>query len=928
MKKLGCLLFSAVFAISVHAQTINMPSGTSSAEYTTCNAVFYDAGGLTGNHGANQASTITFHPGTPGMAVRIIFTIFNVGSGATLIAYDGPDDTAPVIATYDEFISPIGLEIVATADNPTGDVTVTFTSGSNVDDGWSAQVDCRAPCQAYTITIDETHTTKPMVDSLYFNVCLDEEVTFCATGNYPQSGILYNQADSNVTFTWTFGTDGEPVEGPCFTKVFDYFQGWDFILTAQDEQHCFPSAIFKGRVRVSDNPLRNIAELPDVCSGTVIPITIDTTDNATIGVTSINNSVSGTLNVADTTFLPDGSNISYTSELVYSIFEPGQTLNDINDLLGICLDLEHSYLGDLDIRITCPSGQSCQLKAYSSSTTVPGGVATAGSSGGSNIHLGFAPDPSSNSPCYLTPGVPLTYCFTPQSTTPMGGTGSPVTNITYTDPCGNTETWNQLNAGDYGSYENMNVLVGCQLNGAWTITVTDHLASDNGYIFSWGLSLSDDIIPGGWGYDVDIDHVDWLGDNIIPNTQTSALYEATITTDDPGDFTYTVNLWDEYGCNYDTTFTIHVVQTPEPELPELLNICVGERTTLDPQFDYVGPAGLIDYAWSTSETTPTITTDESGQFQVCITTYNADHSLSCSKCDTAEVVFNPQPVANFSADILENCSPLNVRLTPDITFTDGQPHTNDVTLSYRWSVTDESNIEVASSTQSSPSFSLNNAGLYSVHLFVETQFGCADSVTQTNYLTVYAQPIADFLSNPERTSLSENGDIYFINITDTTVFSENDVIHWTWNYGDGSDDTYDKNGFHTYSEWGEFMVTLSVITDRECQSTISHVVYIEADLLFPNIITPNGDGKNDVFAIKNMNPLLPNILTIYDRWGKKVYEQKNYQTFMREGSDVIENAGEGFGAEKLSDGVYYYTFHYEGYTKAVDYHGTLTIIRD
>ena len=77
-----------------------------------------------------------------------------------------------------------------------------------------------------------------------------------------------------------------------------------------------------------------------------------------------------------------------------------------------------------------------------------------------------------------------------------------------------------------------------------------------------------------------------------------------------------------------------------------------------------------------------------------------------------------------------------------------------------------------------------------------------------------------------------------------------------------------------------------------------------------------------------MNPLLPNLLSIYDRWGKKVFEKQNYQTYVRQDSDEIENAGEGFGAEKLSDGVFYFTFHYEGYTKAVDYHGTITVIRD
>jgi hypothetical protein len=34
-----------------------------------------------------------------------------------------------------------------------------------------------------------------------------------------------------------------------------------------------------------------------------------------------------------------------------------------------------------------------------------------------------------------------------------------------------------------------------------------------------------------------------------------------------------------------------------------------------------------------------------------------------------------------------------------------------------------------------------------------------------------------------------------------------------------------------------------------------------------------------------------------------------------------ENAG-------LSDGVFYFTFHYEGFTRAVEYHGSLTIISE
>ena len=80
-----------------------------------------------------------------------------------------------------------------------------------------------------------------------------------------------------------------------------------------------------------------------------------------------------------------------------------------------------------------------------------------------------------------------------------------------------------------------------------------------------------------------------------------------------------------------------------------------------------------------------------------------------------------------------------------------------------------------------------------------------------------------------------------------------------------------------------------------------------------------------MFAIKNLNPELPNLLTIYNRWGKKVYEMENYQTYAKD--EVIYNKDNGFTGENLSDGVYFYVFKYFGLTHTVDYHSTLTIIR-
>ena len=212
---------------------------------------------------------------------------------------------------------------------------------------------------------------------------------------------------------------------------------------------------------------------------------------------------------------------------------------------------------------------------------------------------------------------------------------------------------------------------------------------------------------------------------------------------------------------------------------------------------------------------------------------------------------------------------------------------------------------------------------HSIHYqYLTNQWQCDSTVELHLFVVPVPQP--EFVSDPEQMLLSEGGVFLFHNATDLTPLT-GETYHWHWDFGDGcSDNTTSYDFEHTYSTWGEFLVTLS-LEIYECEASVSHSVYIEADLEFPNIITPNGDGKNDVFAIINLDVERPNKLAIYNRWGKKVFECDNYQTYARDG--VIYNEDRGFSADHLSDGVYYYTFHYQGQVRAVDFHGTITVIR-
>jgi len=44
-----------------------------------------------------------------------------------------------------------------------------------------------------------------------------------------------------------------------------------------------------------------------------------------------------------------------------------------------------------------------------------------------------------------------------------------------------------------------------------------------------------------------------------------------------------------------------------------------------------------------------------------------------------------------------------------------------------------------------------------------------------------------------------------------------------------------------------------------------------------SLISPNGNGKNDVFEIEDLGFYSLHSLQIFDRWGKKVLEKRAYK---------------------------------------------------
>ena len=83
-----------------------------------------------------------------------------------------------------------------------------------------------------------------------------------------------------------------------------------------------------------------------------------------------------------------------------------------------------------------------------------------------------------------------------------------------------------------------------------------------------------------------------------------------------------------------------------------------------------------------------------------------------------------------------------------------------------------------------------------------------------------------------------------------------------------------------------------------------------------NIVTPNGDGKNDTWVIRNLPAHSMNEVRIIDRSGRVVYYKRNYQN---DWNGRLTSGGE------LAEGVYYYIIDFGAGLNL--FKGSITLIR-
>ncbi len=129
----------------------------------------------------------------------------------------------------------------------------------------------------------------------------------------------------------------------------------------------------------------------------------------------------------------------------------------------------------------------------------------------------------------------------------------------------------------------------------------------------------------------------------------------------------------------------------------------------------------------------------------------------------------------------------------------------------------------------------------------------------------------------------------------------------------------------TFDQPGSYTITL---TPAPCSSPWTQTLFIanqsEAPFsqdMIPNVFTPNGDGTNDQFLISELKDASVYSLTIFNRWGKKVYQSSNPNT----GWDGTKDG------QDLPADVYAYVTEAKvlrcGLAKMIIFRGAITLVR-
>ncbi|MCB0764840.1 MAG: PKD domain-containing protein, partial [Flavobacteriales bacterium] len=340
-----------------HAQgSVTMTAGFAEI----CQGVLYDSGNAGGGgYDNNEDLTVTLCPDQPGAVMSIHFIVFDLDqSGASgtwdnLSIYDGEDTDGTFLGSYTGSELQ-GLVVNATLFNPTGCLTLRFISNAIGTGNFTASIACFVPCVPPTAAASMSLPSPA-------RICPGGSVQFDGSASTPGPGQVL------TSYAWHLGpTTVVTSTEPTLDHVFDAPGSYPIGLVATDANGCASTNSVDLVVQVSTAPEFTLTTSDTVaCVGGMIALDA--------GVQSVP-WAANTVEYGDGIALPDDVGVPFVSQLLVTGLEPGASVGSVDDIAAVCVDMEHSFMGDLVLQVICPNGSEVTLHQQGGGGTYVGGA--------------------------------------------------------------------------------------------------------------------------------------------------------------------------------------------------------------------------------------------------------------------------------------------------------------------------------------------------------------------------------------------------------------------------------------------------------------------------------------------------------------------------------------------------------------------------
>ncbi|MGN6647823.1 MAG: gliding motility-associated C-terminal domain-containing protein, partial [Cytophaga sp.] len=184
--------------------------------------------------------------------------------------------------------------------------------------------------------------------------------------------------------------------------------------------------------------------------------------------------------------------------------------------------------------------------------------------------------------------------------------------------------------------------------------------------------------------------------------------------------------------------------------------------------------------------------------------------------------------------------------------------------------------------------------------------GTCNTTSSLVTLTVLATPIANA------------GDDVFANLGESVTLNGSGGGIYSWSPGSSLNSPSVANPHLIATQTTTYTLTVSDVNNM-CSSTDQMTVFVVAPIVIPNVITVNGDGVNDNWAIYNIDKFPHAVIDVYNRWGNIVWHTEGFSKNW-DGTNYRNG-------QVLPDGTYFYIIKLNNSLYNEPYTGWVEIIK-